>query len=305
MIVYLNISPLLEGGAHGPDSYMRLVRVRQLYETGAWFDISIHRSNVPFGEELHWTRPADLVFLAGAWALSPLLGFERALYAWSALVSPLLHVAATLVLLWAVAPFMDRERRFLLILTFAFQMEVWVQAMAARTDHHMLILLVFAASLGFTARLLLSAGGRREALLAGACAGFGLWLSVEFLVILVAIFGALTLGWLRQGGEPARQGLWHALGLSAVVALALLLERPAALIWSEEYDRISIVHLCVGLLAALFWASVHGLERNRIAATSPGGRIVVAAVGQAESVLSGPKGNREIFVHLLPGNPLT
>ena len=278
-IVATGLSPLLEGGAHGPDSYMRLVRVRQLYETGAWFDISIHRSNVPFGEELHWTRPADLVFLAGAWALRPLLGFERALYAWSALVSPLLHVVTTLVLLWAVAPFMDRERRFLLILTFAFQMEVWVQAMAARMDHHILILLTFAASLGFTVRLLLSAGSRRDAVLAGACAGFGLWLSVEFLVFLAAIFGALTLGWLRHGGELARRGLWHAFGLSAVVALALLLERPAPLLWSEEYDRISLVHLFIGLLAAAFWASVRGLERHRIAVTAPGGRIVVAVIG--------------------------
>ncbi len=48
-IVAIGTSPLLEGGVHGPDSYMRLVRVRQLYETGAWYDISIDRSNVPYG----------------------------------------------------------------------------------------------------------------------------------------------------------------------------------------------------------------------------------------------------------------
>jgi hypothetical protein len=278
-IVVIGTSPLLEGGVHGPDSYMRLVRVRQLYETGAWYDISIHRSNAPFGEELHWTRPADLVFLAGAWLLSPALGLDRALHWWSVFVSPLLHVATTLVLVWAVAPIMDRERRFFLVLTFTFQVGIWTQAMAARTDHHMLILLVFAAALGFTFRLLCSDGRRRGAVLAGVAAGFGLWLSVEFLVILAAIFGTLVVGWLRNGSDQVRRNLWHAIGLSAMLAVALLLERPAENFISEEYDRISFVHLFMGLLVTAFWVSICALERGSLAVRLPGGRMTVAAIG--------------------------
>ncbi len=278
-IVAIGTSPLLEGGVHGPDSYMRLVRVRQLYETGAWYDISIDRSNVPYGEELHWTRPADLVFLVGAWLLSPVLGFERALHWWSVFVSPLLHVATTLVLVWAVAPFMDRERRFFLVLTFTFQVGIWTQAMAARTDHHMLILLVFATALGFTFRLLRPDGRNRDAVLAGVAAGFGLWLSVEFLVILAAIFGALVVGWLREGGNLARRNLWHAIGLSAILALALVLERPAAEFFSEEYDRISFAHLFMGLLVTGFWASICALDRRPLAARIPGGRMTLAVIG--------------------------
>ncbi len=283
-VVAIGTSPLLEGRVYGPDSYMRLVRVTQLYETGAWFDNAIHRSNAPFGEELHWTRPADLVFLAGAWVLTPLLGFGRALFAWSVIVSPLLHVATTLVLMWAVAPFMNRERRFFLVLAVIFQIGIWTQAMAARTDHHILILLAFSACLGFTFRLLAPDGRNRDAVLAGAAAGFGLWLSVEFLVILAAIFGALVVGWLREGEDLARRNLRHAIGLCVILALALFLERPTAEFFSEEYDRISFVHLFVGLLVTGFWASICMLGRRPFAVRIPGGRSALAVIGALVAV---------------------
>ena len=58
----------LEGGLAGPDSYMRLLRVTQLYESAAWFDLSIPRSNAPYGELLHWTRPADISISQAHWS---------------------------------------------------------------------------------------------------------------------------------------------------------------------------------------------------------------------------------------------
>ncbi len=69
-------TPILTGGLLGPDSYMRMVRVEALLDTGAWYDHRIERSNAPFGEELHWTRPFDLLLLAGAAPLAPLLGWK-------------------------------------------------------------------------------------------------------------------------------------------------------------------------------------------------------------------------------------
>lgn len=36
------------------DTYMRLVRVEQLAETGNWYNSVIERSNYPDGDELHW-----------------------------------------------------------------------------------------------------------------------------------------------------------------------------------------------------------------------------------------------------------
>ncbi|MBF0307809.1 MAG: hypothetical protein HQL41_19510, partial [Alphaproteobacteria bacterium] len=107
-------SPVLDGRLLDPDCYMRLTRVAWLLDAGGWWDASMPRSNAPYGEALHWTRPLDLLLAAGAWPLAPLLGLERALFVWGALISPLLLLAALPALSWASRPFLD-DRGFLLL----------------------------------------------------------------------------------------------------------------------------------------------------------------------------------------------
>src|SRR5688500_16202198 len=86
--------PFASGALWRPDEYMRLVRIERLLEPGLWFDGSIPRANAPYGEVLHWTRPLDLLILAGAWPLASLLGEREALELAGVLVSPALQVAA-------------------------------------------------------------------------------------------------------------------------------------------------------------------------------------------------------------------
>ncbi len=268
----------LGGELRGTDSYMRLLRVSHLYQTGDWFDNVIPRSNAPYGETLHWTRPADLVFLAGALVLKPFVGFERGLFLSGVGIGPVLHIAMVMVLTWAVAPVFDRERRFLLILAVLAHIAIWPNGVLGRADHHMLIMLVFAAALGGAWRTLLGSPRPGVAFASGAAAAFGLWLSVEFLVVMAVLFAALALCWLRSGGDLARRGLWHALGLTAVVAVALLVERPPGEWWAVDYDRISVVHLLVGLLATVFWALAAALARAGRAET-PRRRLLACVLG--------------------------
>ena len=58
------------------------MRVGELAEHGRWFDKFMPRSNVPFGEELQWTRFLDLRLLAGAAPLIPFLGVRAAIHWW-------------------------------------------------------------------------------------------------------------------------------------------------------------------------------------------------------------------------------
>jgi hypothetical protein len=97
------------------------------------------------------------------------------------------------------------------------------------------------------------------------------------------LFAALSVCWVRAGGELASRGLWHAAGLTAVIALALPIERLPVDWWAVEYDRISIVHLMVGLLATAFWAAASDLSRAGRAATVRR-RLIVCALG---AVLAG------------------
>ena len=47
VLVRAGISPIAVDALIDPDSYMRLVRVRELWQTGDWFDTVIARANAP------------------------------------------------------------------------------------------------------------------------------------------------------------------------------------------------------------------------------------------------------------------
>ena len=72
LLALTGIVPVLDGGLADSDAYMRLVRVLQLHDSGAWFDPREPRINPPEGHIQHWTRPLDALLLAGAWLLQPL-----------------------------------------------------------------------------------------------------------------------------------------------------------------------------------------------------------------------------------------
>ncbi len=260
-IVVLDRTPALDGQLYGTDGYMRLVQVAQLYESGDFFDHTIARSNAPYGTPMHWTRPMDAVLLVGGWMLSPWLGLHDGLYWWAVFVSPVLHLAMVIALIWAVAPLFDQWRRCLLILALLAQPALVSLATVGHADHHMLIGLAFVMAVGLNLRVLLTPGNARLAFAAGAALGFGLWLTMEGLVLLAASFAALAAMWLTHGAGRTAANLWHGLGLSAMVALAIVVERPPAQYLVDEYDRISVVHLTIALIALGFWGAVRVLER--------------------------------------------
>jgi hypothetical protein len=78
---------------------MRLVRVEALWQDGNWYDTVSRRSNTPYGERLHWTRPLDALLIAGAAPLVPIVGQRQALYWWGVVISPLLHILTLLAFL--------------------------------------------------------------------------------------------------------------------------------------------------------------------------------------------------------------
>jgi asparagine N-glycosylation enzyme membrane subunit Stt3 len=280
----LGATPAAEGRFMDTDSYMRLVRVTRLYQTGAWFDGAIPRGNAPYGMALHWTRSFDVLLLAGTFPLAPLLGFERALALVATWISPALHLVTLFALLWAVAPLFGIWRRLLAVAALFVQIGVPAYALAGRADHHMLILLVFVVALGFNLRLLIRPLDVRLALAAGAMLGVGLWISVEFLVLLAATFAALAASWLLRAGDRARRNLWHALALAATVVLAIVLEHPPSDYLTDVYDRISVVHLLIALLALGFWGAVLRFEGRGAALRGRWGRAALAAAG---AVLAG------------------
>ncbi|MFQ6017097.1 MAG: hypothetical protein ACE5KF_02785 [Kiloniellaceae bacterium] len=263
-LVVRGVAPVLDGILLDPDGYLRLVRVRNLWQTGAWFDPVLARIGPPEGFVPHWTRPFDVLLIAGAWLLRPLAGFETGLYWWGVLISPVLQILSLLALVWTAAPVLPRRWLWLLAFLFVAQPGVFAVFMIGRPDHHGLLGLLFIVSVGLTIRLLSQPDRVGNAVRAGLVAALALWVSVESLVVAVLSIAALGLYWLLGDRRLARSLFVHAGTLFAAVAVALLAERGWGG-WNEgEYDRISVAHLTLFSVNLVFWAGVFLLERRGV-----------------------------------------
>jgi hypothetical protein len=263
----------------GPDGYMRLLQVERLWAGGGWFDRFSPLTNAPLGETSHWTRPFDLLLLAGAWPLSFLVETGRALY-WSGyLAGPALQLAAVAVLAWGLAPVLGRWNAAVAAMLFCTMPVLRGVFMAAQPDHHSLQMLLFVAVHVLTVRAALSGASPRFALGAGILSGTALWVGVEGLIATAAALATLGPPWLWRGGagreEDVRRFLW---GFAAMTAAAFLLDRPPAE-WSlAEYDRISVVHLLLAAAMATGWEAARRMPFARwgkgLAATALAAGIV-------------------------------
>jgi len=233
------------------DTYMRLVRVEQLAETGDWYDSVIHRSNYPYGDELHWTRPLDVMLLAGAFALTPFQGFEKGLLSWGIIISPLLGIFCLLALYWATLSVMNKNSRRLLWLLFISQSLLLQVFHFGRPDHHSLLMLLFIILLGCLFRMVNQPDRDKYVFLGGFIAAFSLWVSVETIFAIIMVFVTLGVLWLIRGKAYARQLLLFSLSIFVFSTVFLFIERPLSALFVVEYDKISIAYLFVFMLAVL------------------------------------------------------
>jgi hypothetical protein len=258
--VILRYPEVLQGAQIDADGYMRLVRVGLLVETRAWFDGTIPRSNWPYGEVHHWTRPLDVFIIALALPFLPFLEWTGALAVSGALVSTVFHLFLCLIAVWIVRPLVPGPERFLAAPAVLVQPGLFLYGAVGRADHHTLIFLLFALALGAWIRALLTPERRGVAIAAGVLSGLGIWVSPESLLPLGLLFLSGGLAWVLRGDRFIPANLRLCVGLVFSLGIAIALERPPSAWGSAAVDRVSIAHLSMALLALGFWAGIRLLQ---------------------------------------------
>jgi hypothetical protein len=237
------------------------VRVRELHETGKWHDSINERSNTPYGESSHWTRPLDVLLLGGAACLTALADFETALYVWGAVLNPILFVFTCLILFWAGRPLLREFGRYLTVAFIAGSLGVLAYFWVARPDHHSVLLLLFAVVLGFAFRLIEEPFSVRSCFLAGAVAGLSMWVCVESQVMIAVTVVTFAILWVVRDRDFLLKNLCFSGALFAFTCLALAVERPWKKWFAVEYERLSIAHCGLFGLVMLVWVAIYLLRR--------------------------------------------
>jgi hypothetical protein len=254
LLVQSDVTTLSRGDLVDSDAYMHLLRAQQLYETGRWYDAVSPRSNAPYGELMHWTRPFDLLLLAGGWLGAVFTDFRSALFGWGLIISPVLQALAVIVLYWGTRPYLSRPGFLLAALLFAAQPHIELNFLFGRPDHHGLQLLLLTVVLSALLRHFADPGRGGLVAAAGVATGVSMWVTVEALLVVFIVGAGLGLAWLKSGGRDARDLVVYMVALLATMTLALAIEHPPAEWLAVEYDRLSLVQWM--LAAALVVAGV-------------------------------------------------
>ena len=236
----------------GTDPYTRMVRVRQWTEGGGWFDSTMPRSNAPYGETLHWTRPMDVLIAGGAKAAGLFAGQADALEKAGLFISPALGILSFGALLWGASLLMEVDRLPLVLIVYFSQFFTLQYFKIGRPDHHSLILLLFLLFLGAAWRLLEASDSGRWGFWAALFAGLAFWVSVESLLMPVLLALVLTLEWIAGRDDAMKRLGAFAFPLLFLTGLFLLVERPLGGLGVVSYDKISAPYLAPLALLALF-----------------------------------------------------
>lgn len=265
LMVRLGSPNLLDGELWDSDSYMWMERARQLTSGAGWFDHRNARIDPPAGFILHWTRPMDALLLAGAWMLTPMLGFEAALFWWGAATGPVLFIASAAAYVWAARPLLPHTAHWLPPLILACQPAFLVGFLVGRPDHQSLLILLFILFLGCALRLALAPGSTGRAAFAGVVAALGLWVSIQFLPIVAVLLAVLLAAWISGERPVAAMLAIFCATVSLGMAAALLVEYGGAAFDARPLDTLSPGHLWLFGLATLFWiaAAASPLTRKR------------------------------------------
>ena len=263
---------VLEGRLIGPDAYMRVLRVQDLAYGGDWYEPVSARSNAPYGEALHWSRPLDLLLLLGGVLGAPFLGFDVALFAWAAIIG----------------------------LLFAVQFFISFQFAVGRPDHHGLNILLFIWQMGFAFRLSAVKCPKNLPLWAALPATIGLWISLEGAVGAAMILTALSAAWIVHGGVYLRRMRLFLVGLGVGLISVLVVERPPSDLLTVEFDRLSVVHIALFAILALAALLMPNVKRKQLrlglAAASAG--LALAVLGLwVPDFFSGPMAAMDPLVY--------
>ena len=253
LLYIFGLAPIKKGELADPDCYMHLVRVTDLYNTGHWYGPVLLKSNAPYGQSMHWTRPFDILLLLGVVPLTVVTDFESALFWWGVIISPILMIATIIALQWSTRPILSKDGPFLVGFIFVFQIIIFAYFQPGRPDHHSLLIFVFVLSIGLILRMILRPFNVFLCYIAGAIGALSIWISVESMLSICIIIAALGFLWILKNGDFVRKNLHYSLALFVFTAFSMVLERPWYDLTTQQFDRLSIVHLSILGFIAIFW----------------------------------------------------
>ncbi len=255
-----------------PDSWLRLTLVREWLINGDWYNHLVPNSNAPWGGiSSPWTRPLDMV-IAGLVQLQPESVELNMRLLRASLLLPWLWMTLLVIGIYRIVRLTPIPPSAYLMASFlvACTPTVWNYFALGNADHHAPLAVLFIWAMG---GVLQTQPALRTSIITGMLFALQLWISVEALILIAAVYGWYGLQWLRGSRAATAPLAPLATSLAIASTVAVMIERPPSAWFAPIYDSISVVHIVVLLLAALVVWGLRCTWRQRLAQ-----RFVIAAL---------------------------
>jgi hypothetical protein len=267
-------------GLLDPDSYMRVVRLRDILQAGRLTHV-VAADNGGLGTVVYWSHLIDGFVLVLSAPFRLFVGTHEALRLGAAWTGPLTAGCTAVALVWAPAPLADR--RWLWAAPFAgFFSGTTIQAygLFGWVHHHLPLVLTTVMTVAWAGR---AAHGRVSAgVWCGVWAALGIWLSSEALPYDLMAIGVVVVAWCSRPAQASAPLLAVAGTFLAVMTAATLLDPPDGGLWAPEIDCLSIAYVVLAALilgAALALAGIGRTRSGILARTAGAGLAAVAVLG--------------------------
>lgn len=271
-----------------PDSFLRLVQVRDLLAGQSWYDLVQHRMDPPGGALLHWSRLIDAP-IAGLILLGNLFGVgERfAVTAW-----PILLLLGMMGGAAAIATTLAGRAAAVWTLVLAlFFLDPLIVYLPGDIDHHNALIALMMATVACALRI---GSGPRFGFLAGCGSALTLAIGLEMLPHVAILSAVIALQW-AIGGKHGRAVAAYGVTLAILPAdLYALAGSPAAFMACDSLSWAYSVPAAVagfGLAGLAYFGERIGGRAIRIAGLAVVGAISAAVfLALSPQCLAGPYG---------------
>ena len=234
-------------GLIDPDSYMRIVRIRDGLHAG-WFTHVVTADNGGKGTVIYWSHLIDAIVLALRAPLRLFLNDQAALFVAAATTGPIFAALLAAVLVWAPSPLVHPHWPWLWTAPLAALLSpaIFIYGLLGYVHYHLPLILMAALAAACAGR---ATTGRADAgFWCGISSAVGIWLSPEALPYVLMAMGAIGVAWCLRPAALANALKACGAGFGAATAAAVLIDPPYGGWLSPEIDCISIVY---AVLAAL------------------------------------------------------
>lgn len=244
------------------DDYMRLVTVLDYIEGAGWYDHIMKRCNFPFGGDMHWTRLYDCILLAGTYIFSVFSSsLKEALFHWGTVVTPILSCFSILYFFSVCRHFLSKEVSFLSTIFFFLNPFILSQIRPFRPDHHAFLILMALITIKCCIDVVKTLQDKNVDYKACFKLGLAYSLSIvaspELLIVIFPIELFFVMFWCRfkinTDAVVTKSIFWF---ITMIACYLLFSSDNYHGVSSVEYDKISIVHVCIAASSLLLWISL-------------------------------------------------